>query len=51
MAREFCPGTNPGTKVVSYGFVRRAEWFAGGKLNVGFNCRPAPAATGQPDRL
>ncbi|MCB1710100.1 MAG: AMP-binding protein, partial [Halioglobus sp.] len=39
MAREFLSWDKPWDKVASYDFVKgEAEWFAGGKLNVSYNC-------------
>ena len=39
MASEFLSWDQPWDKVVSYDFVKgEAQWFAGGKLNVSYNC-------------
>ena len=39
MAAEFLSWDSPWNKVVSYDFAKgEAQWFAGGKLNVSYNC-------------
>jgi acetyl-CoA synthetase len=50
MANEFLSWDKAWDKVVSYDFVKgEAEWFAGGKLNVSYNCidRHLPARADQ----
>ena len=49
MANEFLLWDKPWDSVASYDFVEgEAEWFAGGKLNVSYNCidRHLPARAG-----